>query len=55
MKGSKRPVTLLIIISRVHRAGPHKQIYFEPQYVKAGIVSCGGLYPGLNDVIRQVG
>ncbi|XP_044950481.1 ATP-dependent 6-phosphofructokinase 5, chloroplastic-like isoform X1 [Hordeum vulgare subsp. vulgare] len=38
----------------VHRAGPRKQIYFEPQCVKAGIVTCGGLCPGLNDVIRQI-
>ncbi|KAL5981142.1 ATP-dependent 6-phosphofructokinase 5, chloroplastic [Asimina triloba] len=38
----------------VHRAGPRKQIYFEPEEVKAGIVSCGGLCPGLNDVIRQI-
>lgn len=40
--------------TRVHRAGPRKQIYFEPEEVKAGIVTCGGLCPGLNDVIRQV-
>ncbi|XP_068642933.1 ATP-dependent 6-phosphofructokinase 5, chloroplastic-like [Aristolochia californica] len=38
----------------VHRAGPRKQIYFEPDQVKAGIVTCGGLCPGLNDVIRQI-
>eukprot|EP00268_Persea_americana_P029639 TRINITY_DN2865_c1_g1_i3.p1 TRINITY_DN2865_c1_g1~~TRINITY_DN2865_c1_g1_i3.p1 ORF type:complete len:537 (+),score=85.12 TRINITY_DN2865_c1_g1_i3:307-1917(+) len=38
----------------VHRAGPRKQIYFEPEKVKAGIVTCGGLCPGLNDVIRQI-
>nr|XP_018683169.1 PREDICTED: ATP-dependent 6-phosphofructokinase 5, chloroplastic-like isoform X2 [Musa acuminata subsp. malaccensis]XP_018683171.1 PREDICTED: ATP-dependent 6-phosphofructokinase 5, chloroplastic-like isoform X2 [Musa acuminata subsp. malaccensis]XP_018683177.1 PREDICTED: ATP-dependent 6-phosphofructokinase 5, chloroplastic-like isoform X2 [Musa acuminata subsp. malaccensis] len=38
----------------VHRAGPRKQIYFEPREVKAGIVTCGGLCPGLNDVIRQI-
>ncbi|KAG1366445.1 putative ATP-dependent 6-phosphofructokinase 5, chloroplastic [Cocos nucifera] len=38
----------------VHRAGPRKQIYFEPDEVKAGIVTCGGLCPGLNDVIRQI-
>ncbi|GAB4831644.1 hypothetical protein Ancab_005656 [Ancistrocladus abbreviatus] len=37
----------------VHRAGPRKQIYFEPKKVKAAIVTCGGLCPGLNDVIRQ--
>nr|XP_010939502.1 ATP-dependent 6-phosphofructokinase 5, chloroplastic [Elaeis guineensis]XP_010939503.1 ATP-dependent 6-phosphofructokinase 5, chloroplastic [Elaeis guineensis]XP_010939504.1 ATP-dependent 6-phosphofructokinase 5, chloroplastic [Elaeis guineensis]XP_010939505.1 ATP-dependent 6-phosphofructokinase 5, chloroplastic [Elaeis guineensis]XP_019710751.1 ATP-dependent 6-phosphofructokinase 5, chloroplastic [Elaeis guineensis] len=38
----------------VHRAGPRKQIYFEPDVAKAGIVTCGGLCPGLNDVIRQI-
>ncbi|XP_077224548.1 ATP-dependent 6-phosphofructokinase 5, chloroplastic-like [Tasmannia lanceolata] len=38
----------------VHRAGPRKQIYFKPEEVKAGIVTCGGLCPGLNDVIRQI-
>jgi hypothetical protein len=48
-------LTTRFIFSRVHRAGPRKQIYFEPQYVKAGIITCGGLCPGLNDVIRQVG
>ncbi|XP_026402429.1 ATP-dependent 6-phosphofructokinase 5, chloroplastic-like isoform X2 [Papaver somniferum] len=38
----------------VHRAGPRMQIYFEPEKVKAGIVTCGGLCPSLNDVIRQI-
>ncbi|XP_064993445.1 ATP-dependent 6-phosphofructokinase 5, chloroplastic-like isoform X2 [Musa acuminata AAA Group] len=38
----------------VHRAGPRKQIYYEPREVKAAIVTCGGLCPGLNDVIRQI-
>jgi hypothetical protein len=38
----------------VHRAGPRKDIYYEPVEVKAAIVTCGGLCPGLNDVIRQV-
>ncbi|CAM6113205.1 unnamed protein product [Calypogeia fissa] len=36
------------------RAGPRAQIYFNPAEVKAAIVTCGGLCPGLNDVIRQV-
>lgn len=39
---------------RVHRAGPREKIYFKPEGVKAAIVTCGGLCPGLNDVIRQV-
>ncbi|KAJ3705726.1 hypothetical protein LUZ61_009431 [Rhynchospora tenuis] len=38
----------------VHRAGPRKEIYYEPKEVKAAIVTCGGLCPGLNDVIRQI-
>ncbi|KAK6154185.1 hypothetical protein DH2020_013824 [Rehmannia glutinosa] len=38
----------------VHRAGPRDKIYFKPEEVKAAIVTCGGLCPGLNDVIRQI-
>jgi 6-phosphofructokinase 1 len=33
-------------------AGPREMIYFMPKHVHAGIVSCGGLCPGINDVIR---
>jgi 6-phosphofructokinase 1 len=35
-------------------AGPREKIYFDPAKVVAGIVTCGGLCPGLNDVIRSV-
>lgn len=35
-------------------AGPRKWLFFEPEAVRAGIVTCGGLCPGLNDVIRAV-
>ena len=35
-------------------AGPREMIYFSPQRVHAGIVSCGGLCPGINDVIRSI-
>jgi len=44
-------------IDRSHvleRAGPREMIYFTPAHVHAGIVSCGGLCPGINDVIRAV-
>jgi hypothetical protein len=30
------------------------QIYFEPDEVRACIVTCGGLCPGLNTVIREI-
>jgi 6-phosphofructokinase 1 len=33
-------------------AGPRQHIYFDPSKLKVGIVTCGGLCPGLNDVIR---
>ena len=33
-------------------AGPRRKIYFNPSITRAGIVTCGGLCPGLNDVIR---
>ena len=35
-------------------AGPRRMIYFDPSTVKAAIVTCGGLSPGINDVIRAV-
>ena len=35
-------------------AGPRKTIYFDPAQTKAAIVTCGGLSPGINDVIRAV-
>lgn len=34
------------------RAGARRKIYFEPSAVTAAIVTCGGLCPGLNDVIQ---
>lgn len=36
------------------KAGPHKKLFFEPAKTKVGIVTCGGLCPGLNDVIRSI-
>jgi 6-phosphofructokinase 1 len=35
-------------------AGPRKQVYFDPRQVACGIVTCGGVCPGLNDVIRAI-
>jgi 6-phosphofructokinase 1 len=39
---------------QMERAGAREQIYFDPSKLKAGIVTCGGLCPGLNDVIRAL-
>ena len=37
-----------------HRAGPRKHVFFQPSEVRAAIVTCGGLCPGLNTVIREL-
>ena len=34
--------------------GPRAKLYFEPAGVTAGIVTCGGLCPGLNNVVRAL-
>ncbi len=33
-------------------AGPRRSIFFDPAKLRVGIVTCGGLCPGINDVIR---
>jgi 6-phosphofructokinase 1 len=35
-------------------AGPREKLYFDPPGLACGIVTCGGLCPGLNDVIRSI-
>ncbi|MFP4307982.1 MAG: ATP-dependent 6-phosphofructokinase [Desulfococcaceae bacterium] len=35
-------------------AGPRRDIYFDPSKLKAAIVTCGGLCPGLNGIIRAI-
>jgi len=39
---------------RFERAGPRPKLFFNPQQTRASIVTCGGLCPGLNNVIRSV-
>ncbi|CAL0305637.1 unnamed protein product [Lupinus luteus] len=36
------------------RAGPRQKVYFKSDDVRACIVTCGGLCPGLNTVIREI-
>ncbi|HQH28793.1 MAG TPA: 6-phosphofructokinase, partial [Oligoflexia bacterium] len=35
------------------KAGPRESLYFDPRKARAAIVTCGGLCPGLNNVIRS--
>lgn len=36
------------------KAGPRETIFFDPHCTRAAIVTCGGLCPGLNNVIRSI-
>jgi 6-phosphofructokinase 1 len=36
------------------RAGPRADLFFDPATLGCGILTCGGLCPGLNDVIRSI-
>jgi len=48
--GEVRPVHT----DAIELAGPREKIYFNPSHVHAAICTCGGLCPGLNNVIRAV-
>ena len=38
----------------MERAGPRELIYFDPSKLRAGVVTCGGLCPGINNVVRAL-
>ena len=38
----------------LEKAGPRKEIFFDPDKSRAALVTCGGLCPGLNDVTRAL-
>jgi len=35
-------------------AGPRRHIFFDPSKLKCALVTCGGLCPGLNEIIRSI-
>ena len=43
-----------ITLPAFQKAGPREKIYHDPAWSRAAIVTCGGLCPGLNDVIKGV-
>lgn len=47
-EGNAGPIRLF------EKAGPRKHLFFEPAKAKVAIVTCGGLCPGMNNVIRSV-
>lgn len=42
------------VMDTVELAGPRRKIYFNPAHVHAAICTCGGICPGLNNVIRAI-
>ncbi len=48
--GGKPPDDLILF----EKAGPREKLFFDPEKTRAAIVTCGGLCPGLNIVIRSV-
>jgi 6-phosphofructokinase 1 len=41
-------------ITSFEAAGPRERLFFDPANTRAAIVTCGGLCPGLNDVVRSI-
>ena len=42
------------LMEKVQKAGPRKKLFFNPLKTSAGVVTCGGICPGLNNVIRSM-
>jgi 6-phosphofructokinase 1 len=43
-----------VVSMQFEKAGPRQRLYFDPSKTKCAIVTCGGLCPGINDVIRAI-
>ena len=41
-------------VKSFERAGPRSKIFFDPLKTRVAIVTCGGICPGLNNVIRSI-
>jgi len=41
-----------LAVPSLEAAGPRETIFHDPAWTRAGIVTCGGLCPGLNNVIK---
>jgi 6-phosphofructokinase 1 len=48
--GGQPPEDLMLF----EKSGPRSKLFFDPEKTRAAIVTCGGLCPGLNNVIRSV-
>ncbi len=48
------PEDLAQPVAAFEKAGPRRMIHFDPASTRAAVVTCGGLCPGLNNVIRSI-
>ena len=46
--------SLFVLVRRLSFAGPRASLHFKPKEVRAALVTCGGLCPGLNSVIHHL-
>ncbi len=47
VKGGSTPLSF-------ESAGPREKIFFDPSKLRCAMVTCGGLCPGINDIIRSI-
>jgi hypothetical protein len=47
-------ITVVISGCKTDCAGPRRKLYFDPSKTTAGMVTCGGVCPGLNNVVRAM-
>src|SRR5690348_4243603 len=52
LEGAEARLCGVADLPSLEAGGPREYIYFDPKQTRAGIVTCGGLCPGLNNVIR---
>jgi 6-phosphofructokinase 1 len=54
VKNIRRLMEKASLFPAFQKAGPRRMIFHDPAATKAGIVTCGGLCPGLNNVIKGI-
>lgn len=54
LEGVKQTLKTPKILPCFERAGPREKLFWNPETTKVAIVTCGGLAPGLNNVIQSV-
>lgn len=52
VEGAEARLCAVTDLPSLEPGGPREYLYFDPARARAGIVTCGGLCPGLNNVIR---